>query len=57
MAKLALISSKEALLVHKAIALRLNRHMYYLLTFLLRFPSFLRDGGFGYIPKVDPLGD
>src|SRR6267154_243565 len=53
MVKLALINSKEAVLVHKGHSRSFIGTMYYLLTFMLRC---LRDGGFGYIHKVD-LGD
>src|SRR6267142_3592165 len=53
MVKLALINLKEAVLVHKGHSGRSIGTMYYLLTFMLRC---LRDGGFGYIHKVD-LGD
>src|SRR6266850_1539306 len=53
MVKLALINSKEAVLVRKGHSSGFIGTMYYLLTFMLRC---LRDGGFGYIHEVD-LGD
>src|SRR6266403_1131369 len=53
MVKLALINSKEAVLVHKGYSGGFIGTMYYLLTFMLRC---LRHGGLGYIHKVD-LGD